>query len=324
MTPAWLEPHMQRLRAVFAAGRMPHALLIHEAPGAGGEWLAYWAAQLVLCARPTEAPCGQCSACRHSGHRQHPDLLSIAPQGTSAQIRVEQVRELSADLSLTAHQGGYKVGVLSPADGMNRFAANALLKTLEEPPARTLLVLVASVPSRLPATIVSRCQRLRIGAPPRAAAIQWLEATRGAAEWARVLDVLGNAPLLAAAAEPAAVVDIAAQTRRELDSLAAGGTEASASAERWAKTQLPLRLACFENWLTDRIRGRLTGEPAVPEVRASAHSRAGGVTIKEAFDLLDAVRQLRSSLDAPLNRSVALEALLRRLGPCRAAQARGA
>ena len=310
---------MQRLRSAFAAGRMPHALLIHEAPGTGGEWLAYWSAQLVLCAQPSHAPCGQCPACRHVSQRQHPDLMPVTPAAESAQIRIEQVRELAADLALTAHQGGYKVAVICPADGMNRFAANALLKTLEEPPPRTLLVLVASVPSRLPATILSRCQRLRVPAPPREAAVAWLEATRGPAEWARVLAVLGDAPLLAAAADPTALLATAAEMSRDLEALAGGGGDAAASAERWTRADLPLRLACFENWLTERIRAGLVPGNAPPEVRASTHSSSPGPTIKETFDLLDAVRELRSSLDAPLNRSVALEALLRRLSPRRAA-----
>ncbi len=319
MIPSWLEPEVQRLRAAFVAGRMPHALLIHEAPGAGGEYLAYWTAQLVLCSEPARAPCGVCPACRHVLQRQHPDLINVTALGESAQIRIEQVRELAADLALTAHQGGYKVGIVSPADGMNRFAANALLKTLEEPPPATLLVLVSSVPSRLPATILSRCQRLRVPAPPRERAVAWLEATRGAGDWAQVLQVLGDAPLLAAAADPAALIATAAEMRRELEEFAAGGGDAAASAERWSRDELPLRLACFENWLTDRIRAELAGPAAVAELRASAHSRAVGLTIREAFELLDAVRELRSSLDVPLNRSVALEALLRRLAARRAA-----
>jgi DNA polymerase-3 subunit delta' len=310
---------MQRLRTAFAAGRLSHALLIHEAPGTGGEWLAYWTAQLVLCAHPSQAPCGQCPACRHVSQRQHPDLISVTPAGESAQIRIEQVRELAADLALTAHQGGYKVGVICPADGMNRFAANALLKTLEEPPGGTLLALVASVPSRLPATLLSRCQRLRVPAPPREAAVAWLEATRGPAEWDRVLAVLGDAPLLAAAADPAELLATAAEMSRDLEALAGGGGDAVGCAERWVRADLPLRLACFENWLTERIRAGLLPGGAPPEVRASTHSGTPGPTIKETFDLLDAVRELRSSLDAPLNRSVAVEALLRRLSPRRAA-----
>ena len=319
MNPTWLEPQMQQLRAAFAAGRMPHALLIHEAPGTGGEWLAQWTAQLVLCSAAARAPCGQCSACQHASQWQHPDLLRLTPIENSTQIRIEQVRELAADLALTAHQGGYKVGIICPADDMNRFAANALLKTLEEPPRSTLLVLVASVPSRLPATILSRCQRLRVAAPPREAAVAWLEAVRGPGDWAGVLGVLGDAPWLAAAADPAALLATAAEMRADLEQLSAGAGDPTQCAERWTREQLPLRLACFENWLTERIRTRLLGPDATAEVRRSAHSRAAGPAIRETFELLDAVRELRSSFDVPLNRSVALETLLRRLAPRRAA-----
>jgi DNA polymerase-3 subunit delta' len=146
--PPWIAPAAAALTAANLAGRLPHALLIHEAPGAGGDWLAHWAARLALCERRGEAPCGKCAACRRALAWRHPDLTLVTPLEESRQVRIEQVRDLGAELALTSHAGGYKVGVLTPADSMNRFAANALLKTLEEPPARTLLVLVASQPSR--------------------------------------------------------------------------------------------------------------------------------------------------------------------------------
>ena len=126
---------LARHAAAHEAGRMPHALLIHEAPGTGGEWLAGWAAALVLCERGKAAPCLDCTACRRVAAATHPDVNWLRPQEESRQIRIEQVRELSAELALTSHGGGYKVGIVTPADALNRFAANALLKTLEEPPA---------------------------------------------------------------------------------------------------------------------------------------------------------------------------------------------
>src|SRR5579872_1369817 len=181
--PAWTASQRQALSAAHLAGRLPHALLIHEAPGAGGEWLAHWAARLALCERSAQAPCGNCTACRRALAWQHPDLTRVAPLEESRQIRIEQVRELAADLALTSHAGGWRVGILTPADSLNRFAANALLKTLEEPPARTLLMLVASEPSRLPATILSRCQKVRIRAPARTEAVSWLQASKGPANW---------------------------------------------------------------------------------------------------------------------------------------------
>ena len=314
MTLEWLQGQMRRLRGAWEAGRFPHAVLIHEAPGAGGEWLALWAAQLVLCTQPTQAPCGQCPACRHVARRQHPDLALLGPLEEATQIRIEQVRELSADLALTAHQGGYKVGILSPADSLNRFAANALLKTLEEPPPRTLLVLVATQPSRLPATLLSRCQRVRVQAPTREQALEWLRASRGEADWEAVLAVLGEAPVLAAQADPAVLVETAIETRRDLAQAGAGEGDPVAVAERWVRSEPKLRLACFENWLTERIRERLIPRAAVPEVRSATHSGGSDrLNIRDWFELLDAVRELRSSFDVPINRGVALEALLRRL-----------
>jgi DNA polymerase-3 subunit delta' len=315
-TPAWLTTQASALKAAHGRGRLPAALLIHEAPGAGGEWLASWVAQLVLCQRQAEAPCGECLACRRVVALQHPDLSALRPQEDSRQIRIEQVRELAAQLALTSHAGGYKVGVITPADALNRFAANALLKTLEEPPARTLLVLVAVQPSRLPPTVLSRCQVLKVRPPARAAAVAWLSETCGAGDWNAVLDVLGEAPMLAAQADRSAVVAVAAESRSMLTELAAGGADPVAAAERWARSELPLRLLCFENWLTERVREGERAGAFLTELRRGPYLSGRGtfLNIRELFRLVDEVRELRT-LDVPLNRGLALEALFRRLAP---------
>jgi DNA polymerase-3 subunit delta' len=245
----------------------------------------------------------------------HPDWIGVHPIDESRQIRIEQVRELAQELALTSHQGGYKVGVISPADVLNRFAANALLKTLEEPTARTVLILVVTQPSRLPATILSRCQRIRIAAPERAQAVAWLEATRGKGEWKAVLDIVGEAPMLAAESDAEAVVQIGAEVRRGLDEAAAGTSDPVATAERWARAELPLRLRCFENWLTERIRSQsesrafLTEEGAVTFLQRPQTV----LNIRGLFELLDGVRDLESALDTPINRGLALETLLRQV-----------
>lgn len=303
MTLPWAGKEMAALRAAFEADRMPHALLIHEAPGAGGEWLAAWIARMLL----------------GTDRDVHPDWISVRPVDESRQIRIEQVRELSQELALTSHQGGYKVGLISPADVMNRFAANALLKTLEEPSPRTILMLVVTQPSRLPATILSRCQRIHVRAPTRAEAIAWLETTRGNGDWESVLEVLGEAPLLAAEVDSTAVVQLAAEVRRGLEEASAGGGDPVATAERWSRAELPLRLRCFENWLTNQIH-RLASSPAfLTEVGAVTHLQRPQtvLNIRRLYELLDGVRDLKSALDTPINRSLALENLLRRLNRSR-------
>jgi len=315
MTPKWLLPATSSLRAAYVADRLPHALLIHDSPGAGGDWLAQWAASLALCLNSAEAPCGHCDGCRRVAADQHPDLTRVVPIEESKQLRIEQVRDLAAELALTSHQGGYKVGILSPADTLNRFAANALLKTLEEPPARTLLILVAIQPSRLPPTILSRCQRLRVRTPTRAEAVEWLEQAKGKADWGGVLDVVGEAPFWLTEADPKAIPALGQETRRTLEEIAAGAADPVATAERWSRSEPGLRLRCFENWLTDRIRRHsgVTGNSV--EMRGAAHlPRAASIlNIRGLFELVDGVRELRFMLDEPINRSLAFEVLLRRL-----------
>lgn len=306
---------MTALRAAFEADRMPHALLIHEAPGAGGDLLARWVAQLVLCIHPAQAPCGTCAACQRVATALHPDLLSLRPIEGSRQIRIDEVRELAQDLALTSHQGGYKVALLSPADALNRSAANALLKTLEEPPPRTLLMLVTTQPSRLPATVLSRCQRIRVSAPGRAEAVTWLESTRGAGDWNAALDILGEAPILAAESDAAAIVRIGAEVRQSLDESLAGRSDPAALAESWSRSELPLRLRCFETWLTKLIREHPRAGGFLTEVGAIPYLPGADTVLnmRELFELLDGVRDLKSALETSINRGLALESLLRRL-----------
>lgn len=315
--PAWTAEARASLTSAARADHMPHALLIHEAPGAGGEWLALWVARLVLCEHPERAPCGQCRSCTRVQLRQHPDLMFLGFEEESKQLRIEQVRELAAELALTSHGGGYKVAIVSPADALNRFAANALLKTLEEPPARTLLILVATQPSRLPATILSRCQRLRVPAPQRAQALAWLSESCGPGQWESALDALGEAPFLVAGSDPSELAAARREAEETLQALSQGRADPVATAERWARSETALRLRCFENWLTDRIREGERAGLFMTEVRAAPYLSGARpvLNIRELFGLVDEVRELRATLDVPLNRGLALEALLRRLAP---------
>jgi DNA polymerase-3 subunit delta' len=235
----WLSAAREHLAATVRHDRVPHALLIQDAPGAGGEQLALWLArQLLGVAAPDED--------------HHPDFTRIGLLEESKQIRIEQARELSAHLALASHQGGYKVALIDPADALNWNAANALLKTLEEPPARTVLILVAQQPSRLPATILSRCQRVRIRVPEREPTLQWLAAQVGAGPWDAVLDVIGNAPLLAAGLDPRAVLQIRDET---LTALSAGSRNASAGA--WAPGHIPRKCGMVRTRVAP-IRGQMS------------------------------------------------------------------
>jgi len=118
---------------------------------------------LCLDADPSARPCHACAACRKIEHRNHPDLHLLEPEGAGQQIRVGQVQALAAELALLPLEGRFRVAVVEHANRLNPDAQNALLKTLEEPPARVCLILAADDASTLLPTVVSRCARLRLG-----------------------------------------------------------------------------------------------------------------------------------------------------------------
>jgi hypothetical protein len=129
--------------------------------------------------------------------------------------------------------------------------------------------------------------------------------------------------MLAAESDPAAIVQVGAEVRRSLDEAAGGSIDPVATAERWARAELPLRLRCIENWLTERIRGHFGGRAFLTEVRAGPYLPQAEtvLNIRELFELVEAVRELKSLLETPINRGLALETLLRRIAPARAAGA---
>lgn len=308
----WLAPLARQLAEVRARDRLPHAILVHEAPGAGGAWLARWTLRLLFCSAGSARPCGSCRDCAQVSAGQHPDCLFVHPLEDSRQIRIDQVRELARELALTSHGGGYKAAVIAPADALNVQAANALLKTLEEPPARTLLVLVCTQPSRLPATILSRCLRLRAAAPSREECARWLAGSVGPGNWAAAIEVLGAAPLLLAQSDPQGLARLHEDVTGTLAGAIGGSLDPGQTAERWGRgADYELRLLCIENWLTDRIRrAAAQGRPS-PEMRSGAHlsESASDLNIRSLFELLDESRELRALADTPLNRTLALERL---------------
>ena len=303
--PSWFDPALAEVRAAIAGDRLVHGLLIHEDPGAGGLQLARWIAQTVNCSDKSRAPCGDCQPCRWIAADQHPDVTRLSPEGDSTQIVIQSVRDLAADLALTSHGRGYKVAIVAPVDAMNHFAANALLKTLEEPPARTLLLLVTSQPSRLLPTLRSRCSRLRLAGPTHTAAAQYLESARGAGPWAEALAATGAGPFELLDADPAAIAQLHRDTLATLRDIGSGNLQPPAIADRWAKGELGIRLSCLESWVTERILES-------GSIRDVTHLSSQGLppNICRLFELSDAVRDMRKLSHTSINKTMAVEALL--------------
>lgn len=202
MNLPWLEPAWTVLRHALEADRLGHALLLHGPAGLGKTVLADRIAARLLCLQPAATACGECRSCRLLEAGTHPDRFAIEPEDADAPIKVEAIRDLSHRMQLTARMSPARVTVIRRAERMNLNAANALLKTLEEPPAGAWLILVTDHPGRLPVTIRSRCLPVPVRPPEPGQAHAWLEAAGTGADAAtltRALDLAGGAPLAARA-----------------------------------------------------------------------------------------------------------------------------
>ena len=152
--------------ATLLSDAPPHALLIVGPRGAGAGTLARDAVATLMCGDPVDGgPCGACRACRLIASGSHTDLVVISPEGDSNAIKIDQIRSLITGLALFSVEGGRRIALIESADLMNEEAQNALLKTLEEPPSRTHVILAAAEDSRLMPTIRSRCAVIRLGLP---------------------------------------------------------------------------------------------------------------------------------------------------------------
>ena len=144
------------LRRALENQRVAHAYLFEGPEGIGKRLVALALARALLC--QTGQGCGDCAPCRKVDHNNHPDIHFLDADGTA--IKIDQVRALQQQLSLRALEGRYKICLIDGAEQFNPAAANALLKTLEEPQPNTVIILLSSHPEKLLTTIKSRCQRL--------------------------------------------------------------------------------------------------------------------------------------------------------------------
>lgn len=176
----WLVPHWERLQQQFARGRFAHGLLLAGPAGIGKEHLLHALAGYMLCHARSDSACGQCSSCQLVEAGTHPDLLILG--GSNKTIGVDEVRATIQMLSERAHQQGARVVIVHGAQKMTENAANALLKTLEEPGEESYLLLDAVSSGELLATITSRCQVEHMAEPDPTTALRWLKTQQPQAE----------------------------------------------------------------------------------------------------------------------------------------------
>jgi DNA polymerase-3 subunit delta' len=308
----WQQQRFDAALAAWRAGRLGHAQLLCGAEALGKRAVAEALSARLLCEAPKDEPtCGRCRGCTLREAGTHPDfrLVTFEENPNTGKMRTElvidQVRALSGSMQMTSQRGGAQVVLIDPADALNTAAANALLKTLEEPADNRFLLLVSASPQRLPATIRSRCQRIEFAVPERSVALAWLIASGHAEARAReALDAAQGHPGLADGWLRGGHLALRDSTLKEWAGVARGIASPLGVAQRWmAEPPLaPLRLRFVADAAAALARGIAGGPPVA------------GLTPPADIDKLaawfDQLNRLRHQLAAPLKHELALAGLL--------------
>ena len=315
-------------RLLAARPALPHAILLQGRAGIGKLVLARAFAQTLLCEQTSDrGACGICPACVWFEQGGHPDFRllepaalsqtsetdgaeSEAPSGKKAshKINVAQIRELADFINLTTHRNGMRIVLIHPAEAMNVQAANALLKTLEEPSADTLIILLSHQPQQLLATIRSRCQKMDVSMPSKEMAAAWLR-EQGVADAELCLAQVGYAPLRALSLNDP---DYQAQRKAFLDQLRRPqAMDVVTLAESLLKLDLAEVISWLHKWVYDLLSAKLSGTIRYqldygPDLHALAKHVKLSVLLAYQRELLATQRVVQH----PLNMQLLLEQLL--------------
>lgn len=314
---AWHKKCWETIDRARQADRLPHALLVTGPAGVGKRRLVALLAHSLLCSQPDAEglACGSCRECELIAAGTHPDYVTIGPDpdSKSDEIKVDAIRRLADSDALTAHRGGRKIIVLDPAQNMNLSAANSLLKTLEEPSPGTLLCLVCQQPSRLPATIRSRCQELKVAVPPTAVASEWLCRNTDCKNTATLLRLAHGAPLRALALAQDGQLKRREETFTGFSEVASGNRDPITEAAAWNKHEPAILLDWLSAWVIDLLR--LASGHSDPQLTNPHKANMLG-TLATALDpaaghrFLQHVLQARAYEGSSVNRVLLYESLL--------------
>ncbi len=315
--------------------RLPHAVLFHGTEGIGKVTFAEHAAQSLLCESPDVEghACGECASCGWFAQYSHPDFRRVRPEALDAEddeaspdaddstakkpatsktpsrdIRIEQVRSLATFMNVSTHRAGLRVIMLYPAEALNAASANALLKTLEEPPPDTVFLLVTHRIDRLLPTILSRCRQFPLQMPAAEAALAWLQSQEVSkpGQW---LAEQGGAPL---AALEAAHGEFSAVQEEWLSHLARPDTAAAlVVAERLQKVSLTQLVAWLQRWLYDLLTLKLAGRVRYyPHHRKSLEALAARLSAESLQQALRDAGSRRAVSEHPLSARLFIEDML--------------
>ena len=309
----WLTVARQYVARAMRDDKLTHAFLIQGQTGLGQRVLAESIGQLVLCEGlgvDDSHACGSCASCVLYLSGGHPDVHRVGLVEEKKQIAVDDVRKLSAELQMKSYRGGAKVGIIDPADAMNLNGMNALLKTLEEPSRHTLLILTCARLDRFPATIASRCQRIKLRVPTRQVARSWLSALDPNVAWDSLLDLSSGAPFAARELAAAGALEIDAQMATVPELLARPNADLVELAERCQGSFPAERFRWLELWVSDRIRKLFVTPSAGSGTNSPVLSAARRRHLQGLYSVLDMLKVSQGALRGSANVTLLWEQVL--------------
>jgi DNA polymerase-3 subunit delta' len=296
----WQQTAWQRLCQQWTNQRLPHALLLSGIAGLGKLSFAEIFAQLLLCsASKNQVACGECHACHLFVNKSHPDFYLIQPELASKVIKIEQIREVCSDITQTARQ---KIVIIEPAEALHGAAANAMLKTLEEPSGNTLIMLISHFASQIPITLRSRCQTIAFYPTPDISE-QWLQTKiAGDLPQALLLRLSGGSPLHALRWAPLVAQYFA--LGNDLVSL----QDPQAVTQRWLEeTEIPL-WQWLSLWISDFIRMKYQrAMPYLSSASADIPRVVSKLKLRSLFHFYDKLTQAQQKLAGNINKQILLE-----------------
>ena len=310
----WQHADWQHLSRYLIQQRIPQALLISGNKGIGKQVLALNFAHALLCEQPKQdfSACETCHSCLLLKAGTHPDFMLVQPEEGKTSIAIDQIRNLIVKLSLKPQFERYRVVILSPADKMNTASSNAFLKCLEEPNERTVILLVTDKPSKLPATIRSRCQKLIMPLPEHDVALSWLkQQIPNDAEI--LLSLAQGAPLFALDYAQQELLSLRNQCFGQWLSVAKREIHPVIVAEQWLKHAESPLLFWMTSWVVDLIRCSYASSANNLynfDLQVTLQDLSTRTNVFKLYQLYDLLLISRVRLDTQVNKQALFEEIL--------------
>ncbi len=314
----WQQQDWVHLQRYIKQQRIPQALLISGKKGWGKQHLVNQFVYSLLCAKPQAdgLACGHCHSCGLLSSETHPDYMVIKPDELGKSLTIDQIRNVIARLTLKPQYDGYRIVIVNPADAMNANAANAFLKCLEEPTERTVIILISEKTQALPATIVSRCQKMALTIPCRATLLVWLQHQQpdySTSDIETLLDLAQNAPLLALQYATDETLSLRNTCFSSWMAIAERRIHPVIVAELWQKIPESPLIFWMTSWVIDMIK--CIYQPGSqqlynPDLSKSLQALAQQLELKALYKLYDLLLISRQRLQTPINKQCLLEEIL--------------